>query len=62
MSDESETPSFLASIQKVSDWQKSLPPPSKNPQISSCYGSGSLPTSPTSPDQMNGSHFERYFT
>ena len=42
--------SFLASIKKVSAWQVSLPAqPGDNNAVSSCYGSGSLPTSPTSP-------------
>ena len=52
--------SFLASIKKVSDWQVSLPPkPGANTALSSCYGSGSLPTSPTSPGPVNGRQFDR---
>ena len=52
--------SFLASIKKVSDWQVSLPAQaSANTNVSSCYGSGSLPTSPTSPDPVNGRQFDR---
>ena len=53
--------SFLASIKKVSDWQVSLPAQaSANTNVSSCYGSGSLPTSPTSPDPVNGRQFDRW--
>ena len=52
--------SFLASIKKVSDWQVSLPAQaSANTNVSSCYGSGSLPTSPTSPNPVNGRQFDR---
>ena len=52
--------SFLASIKKVSDWQVSLPAQaSANTNVSSCYGSGSLPTSPTSPTPVNGRQFDR---
>ena len=53
---QADTTSFLASIQKVSDWQKSLPPTEGPPVQSSCYGS--LPASPTSPClDPNESHF-----
>ena len=43
---QAQTP-ILAAIKKVSDWQKSLPPP---PNIPRCYGS--LPNSPTPSDQL----------
>ena len=52
--------SFLASIKKVSAWQVSLPAqPGDNNAVSSCYGSGSLPTSPTSPVPGIGRQFDR---
>ena len=47
--DERETPSFIASIRKVSDWQASIP--TAPAPLSSCYGS--LPASPTSPTNQS---------